>query len=91
MRSASLGESLAEVVSRALELQRDVRIDLASVEIMTPSFANAFLMTLLDRFPIAMLQSRCVFLNRQQSVIEVMNRAVQRFQSGVRLSAARIA
>lgn len=87
LRSASMGESLADQVTEALRQADTVRVDLACVEMMTPSFANALVMTLLDRFPLATLQTRCAFVNRAEPVIDVMNRAVRRYQSGIRLTA----
>ncbi len=86
LRSAGDGLERAKAVSAILDQGLSVRIDFAAVEIMTPSFANAFVMTLLERYPIERLRSGCEFLNRSEVVIESMNRAVTRYQNGIRLS-----
>ena len=85
-QSAGMGEAFATELTRALESSPLVHVDLSTVETMTPSFANAMVMTLLERFSLATLQSRCVFMNRSPHVIDVMNRAVLRYERGIRLS-----
>ncbi len=89
LRSATDGMSLARAVLRALDAGQPVRIDFAGVEIMTPSFANAFVMLLLERYEVPQLRERCEFLNRTDHVVMAMNRSVERYQQGIRLSTQR--
>lgn len=91
MRSAQCGEQMANAVLSHLAGGVDVRVDFAAVETMTPSFANTFLMLLLETYPIETLRARCDFANRSPHVVRVMNRAVLRFQAGIRLSTHRVA
>lgn len=86
LRSADYGASLAEDFIAALADFDRLIVDFAEVEIMTPSFTNALVMRLLERLPLSELQQRCIFENRSQHVIRAMNRAVTRYQSGIRLS-----
>lgn len=86
LRLASEGELLANSVSDAIRKGLSVRLDFASVEVITPSFANALVMVLLENHPLAVLKERCVFENRSQVVIHAMNAAVLRHQKGIRLS-----
>lgn len=89
LRSATEGMSLAAAVLRALDAGQPVRIDFSSVEIMTPSFANAFVMLLLERYEVPQLRERCEFLNRTDHVVMAMNRSVERYQQGIRLTTQR--
>lgn len=89
LRAASGGVSLAEEMAEKLRHGESARVDLAAVEIMTPSFANALVMTLLDHVSLADLRDRCSFVNRSDAVVDAMNRAVQRYQNGIRLTTQR--
>jgi len=89
LRSASEGAALAEQVLERLDAGESVRLDLSSVEIMTPSFANTLVMMLMARYELAELRARCEFANRSAHIIEVMNRAATRYQRGIRLSSQR--
>jgi len=89
LRSPNVGESLADEISHALRDSDKVCVDFACVENMSPSFANAFIMTLLADFPLSELRARCEFVNRSESVVDMMNRAIRRFQSGIRLTTQR--
>ncbi len=89
LRSANAGTTLAEQILDLLAAGERVRVDFASVQIMTPSFTNALVMRLLARHAVPDLRDRCEFVNRSQHVIAEMNHAVRRFQSGIRLSSQR--
>ena len=89
LRSAGNGEILATAILAALDRDESVRVDFAQVEMMTPSYANAMVMTLLDRFTVAELKTRCELANRSAVVIAAMNTAVRRYLGGIRLSTQR--
>lgn len=82
---------LANAVLEAVHAGEVVRLDFADVQVMTPSFANALVMTLLATTSIDDLRSKCDMANRSSHVIENMNLAVKRFQAGIRLSSQRTA
>lgn len=90
LRSASEALNTAQDIVAHLRSAERVRIDFAAVEMMSPSFANAFVMTLLEQFTVDQLRARCEFANRNDVVIAAMNRAVQRYQSGIRLTSQRM-
>ena len=89
LRSSIDGANLAATVLRALDDGETVRIDFSGVEIMTPSFANAFVMLLLERHEVPQLRERCEFLNRSDHVVCAMNRSVERYRQGIRLTTQR--
>ncbi|MEM8757233.1 MAG: DUF4325 domain-containing protein [Planctomycetota bacterium] len=86
LRSAANGSALAEQILRLLDAGDHVEVDMASVEAMTPSYANALVMTLLDRVPLEQLKVSCQFTNRNAHVVNAMNTAANRYLSGIRLS-----
>lgn len=87
LNTASTGQELAEAVLRALDASSDVlTLDFSEVDRMTPSFANAFVMLLLDRYSVETLRSRVRFLNRKPNVADAMNRSADRYRRGIRLS-----
>lgn len=87
LRAAANAEDMAAQILRAIRDGHQVRVHLASVEIMTPSFANTLIMTLLASVPLDQLRCACEFVDRTPSVVETMNRAAERYLRGVRLSA----
>jgi hypothetical protein len=90
LRSASEGLEMArEIIARLRNAER-FRVDFAAVEMMSPSFANALIMTLLEQFSVDQLRANCEFANRTEVVIDAMNRAAQRYQSGIRLTTQRL-
>ena len=86
LQAARSGETLADQIAATLRQGQSVRIDFADIEWMTPSFANALVMTLLAEFPLDVLQRHCHFENRCEQVVSAMNSAVRRYQGGIRLS-----
>lgn len=90
LRSASEGLEMAREIVAQLRNGERVRVDFAAVEMMSPSFANTLVMTLLEQFSVDQLRANCEFANRADVVIEAMNRAVQRYQSGIRLTTQRL-
>lgn len=86
LMTASNAQQLAAAVIGALRDHETVTLDFVSVEIVTPSFANTFIMTLLAEFPLSDLRARCLMVNRSKVVSDAFNRAAMRWMSGVRLS-----
>lgn len=86
LTSAAKGQELAEYVTMCLEHSEMVTLDFGGVEVITPSFANAFVMTLLHRMPLEEVRRRCVMVNRAEWVAARISDAARRYQSGVRLS-----
>lgn len=85
LNSATRGCQLAVEVQRLLEAQEKVEIDFLNVERVTPSFANAFVMPLLEREADVFAQSvRLVQL--PEFVAVAIEASVSRYQRGVRLS-----
>ena len=83
---AARGRELAEQVAELLSSGRAVRLDFASVQRMTPSFSNAFVMVLLERIPIDVVRAKLQMVNRPPNVAEAMDRSALRFFRGIRLT-----
>ncbi len=64
-------------------------MDLQRVERMTSSFANALVMTILDGVPRQVVRDRLNLQNASEVVEESINRAIERFDQGVRLTIQR--
>ena len=87
LASAENGQELAHGILRALQFSSEpVTLDFADVQLLTPSFANAMVMTLLARLTLDELRSRCLMVNRQAFVVESLSSAARRFADGIRLS-----
>lgn len=86
LNSAQEGLRLAETVAVQLRDRRTVALDFASVDRATPSFANAFVMTLLGEFTPDYLRERCLMLNCAPHVGAQFAKSVQRYRDGIRLS-----
>lgn len=86
LTSATRGQELAEHVILCLDCYKSVELDFSQVQVMTPSFANAFVMTLLHRVPLETVRQRCIMVNRPAWVASAVNQAAQRYLSGIRLS-----
>lgn len=86
LTTSTNGEQLANAVLLTIRAGEEVEIDFVDVEVMTPSFANAFVMTLLAQLSLDEIRRHCVMANRPQLVVDLLNRAVTRYQKGIRLS-----
>ncbi|MBX3377519.1 MAG: STAS-like domain-containing protein [Phycisphaeraceae bacterium] len=86
LTTAVNGQSLAGLIIAALHTEEAVQVDFADVEVLTPSFANALILTLLASMSVESLRVRCVMTNRRDTVADSLNRAAFRFQQGIRLS-----
>lgn len=85
LNSASSGLALAADVAARLQRVDTVEIDMRSVVRVTPSFANAFVMTLLAAFSDA-FPHRVRPLNAQDFVELAFRQAADRYARGIRLS-----
>lgn len=86
LNSATAGLELAAELMPVLARCETVEVNLVHVERMTPSFANAFMMTLLERHPRMFLRQRLLFLHARPHVTAALHTAVQRWEQGIRLS-----
>lgn len=86
---ATHGLELAEDVLRFLREAETISIDFAEVHRMTPSFANAFIMTLLDQLPIEEAERRVRMLDLHENVAASINQSIHRYRQGIRLSTQR--
>lgn len=89
LNAAPYGLELARSVSILLSRGESVRVDFSLVERATPSFANAFMMTLLHQFERDILRSNIHFTHARPTVIEALNASIRRYDSGIRLSSQR--
>lgn len=87
LNSAGAGADLARAVLSCADPV--LVLDFSDVQVITPSFANAFIMTLLAECSVEELRARLSMTNRSNSVIEALNTAVVRYQRGIRLSGQR--
>jgi hypothetical protein len=80
---------LAARVVAVLEHGGTVILDLRAVERLTPSFANALAMTILDAAEPAEFRSRVDVRTGSDAVRESWSSAVSRYERGIRLSTQR--
>lgn len=90
LTSASNGLRTAEEVLRLLRENDQVIVNLRAVESMTPSFANAFLMTLLETLG-SSIGSRVVLSNAPPRIADILTRSEKWYNSGIKLSTQRTA
>jgi hypothetical protein len=79
-------ESARHLLSLLSDPEAIIEIDLRDVSRMTPSFANTLVMRLLAVLPKADLRTRCVFVDPPAHVAAALRLAVERYESGIRLS-----
>jgi len=89
MNSATAGLELARDVLCCLRSDESVLIDLEAVERVTPSFANALIMTLLAEIPRVELAARAPIVNASPSVAQSLAESARRYEAGIRLSSQR--
>ena len=86
LNRATNGLRLAGEVLSKLEVSQRVTLDFERVHRVTPSFANAFVMTLLDRLTLDELRARIVMLNRKTNVAQAISESARRYMAGIRLT-----
>lgn len=86
LNSAREGLELAQDVLSRLQTDSAVVLDFAATERMTPSYANAFIMTLMAEMSSEQLKERLVLQNLSPAIIARINRSIERYKNGVRLS-----
>lgn len=89
LNTPEAGLSLAELVAQALGSGEAVRVDFARFDRATPSFANAFMMTLLHQFERDVLRSNVHIDNACPAIIDSLNTSISRYDRGIRLSSQR--
>jgi hypothetical protein len=86
LNTVAAGLSLAQHTVSALRNGEDVRIDLCAAERMTPSFANALVMTILMAVGEREFSDRVRLSASSGLVLEAWAKAVERYRRGIRLS-----
>ena len=89
LNAVPAGLSLARSIIEALEDGRAVRLDLEFIERLTPSVANALVMTVLDAVDVVAFRARIQVKFGSVLVEEAWNKAVSRYERGVRLTTQR--
>jgi hypothetical protein len=86
LNSPDAGSALAFRVLEILHAGDNVTIIFNNVERMTPSFANAFVMTLLERFSSHEFSNRVEFTNVSDAVHAAITKSIERYERGIRLT-----
>lgn len=86
LNSVAAGLELAERAIGAIRGGASVRIDLSAALRMTPSFANALVMSMLDALGVAAFNDRVTMTTGSDLVREAWQKAIERYERGVRLS-----
>lgn len=89
LNTAPSGLNLAAEVASLLSRAESVSVDFSLVERATPSFANAFMMTLLHQFDREVLRSNVHIENARPCVMAALNTSIRRYDSGILLSSQR--
>jgi hypothetical protein len=89
MNSPDGGLSLAYNLLDRLSQGDDVRLDFDGVGRITPSFSNAFVMTLLQRLSLEGFRARIQMVNQNAGVQTAIAESIRLYESGVRLSTQR--
>lgn len=89
LNTVSKGLELAERIVTALKLGRSVTLDFADAERLTPSFANAVVMTILDAVGIEGFRSKLRMETASPLVKESWAKAIERYERGIRLTTQR--
>lgn len=84
--SATNGLQMARELLHALEEEQYAILDLGAVEAMSPSYVNTLVMTLLETVPRDVLRNYLKVQNAKPGVICAINRSIERYDDGVRLS-----
>lgn len=87
--SAANGVATAQIVLSHIREGKNVALEFSDVERMTASFANALVMTLLESMGEDGLDKKIELINAAPIVAGEWQKAVERYQRGVRLSTQR--
>lgn len=90
LNSSTEGIRLAECILNALNSANSVEVSFAAVERATPSFSNAFVMTLLESIGIERMRSSVRVTHAAPHINSALARSVRRYQDGIRLSTQRL-
>lgn len=83
---AGRGVELANQVNALVSSKRLVRLDFAAVDRVTPSFTNAFVMSVLEHISVEEYQRQVLLLEQSPHVSSTFERSIMRYQKGIRLS-----
>lgn len=89
LNGVEMGLVLAQRLVLVMKSGQSVVLDLSTVERVTPSFANALVMTAIEAVGIDTLRSRVTLSGALPLVREGWSKAIERYERGVRLSTQR--
>ena len=86
LKSAGDGLELAHEILSDLQLHESVALDFSQTEFITPSFTNALVLTLVHALGTDVFKERVCLSGVSSSVRSSLDRSVQRYERGIRLS-----
>jgi hypothetical protein len=86
LNRAQCGLVLARTILEHLSQNREVTVDFSAVESITPSFSNAFVMTLLHERSLDEIRERVHMVNRTPLAAKSISNSVKWYQQGLRLT-----
>lgn len=89
LNTVASGLSLARDIVAALRCGRAVALDMSTVERMTPSFANALVMTILDAVGLPVFRAQLQMSTVSPVVQDAWAKAIERYERGIRLTTQR--
>ena len=89
LNTVGAGLALANEIVKTLLRGESVHLDLTAAQRMTPSFANALVMTMLEAVGEAAFHARVRLSTSADPVAEAWSKAIERYKRGIRLSTQR--
>ncbi len=86
LNTVSAGLQMATETVSALQRGESVRLDLTAAQRMTPSFANALVMSILAAVGLDQFREHVFVATTSDLVQEAWDKAFDRYQRGIRLS-----
>ena len=91
LNSATDGLKYAEDVVAQLRISDEpIHVSFADIDRVTPSFANAFVMTLMEQLGLDRMKTHVRVVDAAPHIVATLAKSVQRYQSGIRLSTQRL-
>ena len=87
--SPALGVELGNAIVKAVRAGNLVRVDLSGIERMTPSVANAIVLTVIEAVGEAQFGSHVLVETESAEIQDSWDKAVARYRRGIRLSTQR--
>lgn len=89
LNTVASGLSIASAVLEAVRTGHKVRVSLMNAERMTPSFANALVMTLMESLGAEAFHAQVSLETASAAVSDQWNAAIDRYDRGIRLTTQR--